>query len=365
MSPFLFSMLPAKLAVRYVCEKLAELVKADSDLVHKIIAAFRLHVESLQRPDLTSLPDLEHHEERLTKNINLVLRNPGESPEDEAESEATLKKLRGERAAIHCKIADLKQLSAQPVSVPSVEECEAAVASMQEALEAAAVGNEPADAQSLRQIIIDLTGGRIICTQQGVAKAKQGWLRGTFKIHLLQPFAKGAMLADSNGADPIAEETFIDFREPLAIEERADEVKALLDQNLMMAEIALQLGLHRSQVTGALQHWYTVRGLPVPDGRARRSTLEKKHLSAPLYQEIADRAMEFCEQGKLLHSVAKELNVDRNTVTQAISWWHRSRGLPVPDGRTRRKTLEHKSMPHEPPADQNPPPANKNDVHAA
>jgi hypothetical protein len=75
--------------------------------------------------------------------------------------------------------------------------------------------------------------------------------------------------------------------------------------------------------------------------------------------------MELYRQKRLLHSVAKELNVDRNTVTQAINWWHLSRGLPVPDGRTRRKTLEHKSMPHKPPADQEQPPANKDDLHAA
>ena len=365
-SPALFSKLPAKLAVTYTCEKLAELVTADSDLVCKIIAAFRSHVESLQRPDLTRLPDWEHQEERLTKHINLILRNPGESPEDEAESEATLKKLRGERAAIYSKIADLKQLAAQPASIPSPEDCEAAVASIRESLEAAASGRDPADAQTLRQIIIDLTGGRIICSQQGLAKAKQGWIRGTFRIHLLQAFAKGAILDDSEGSEPNTEETFVDFHEPLAIEERADEVKAMVDRGLMMAEIALKLGVHRNQVTFALQHWYTTRGLTAPDGRTRRSTLEKKHLSAPLYQAIADRVMELCKQGKLLYSVATELGVDRNTITQAIDWWHRSRGLPAPDGRTRRKTLEHKSMPHEPPTGQCLPPSNEDNAqHAA
>ena len=50
-------------------------------------------------------------------------------------------------------------------------------------------------------------------------------------------------------------------------------------------------------------------------------------------------------QKKLLQDIADTLKVDRNTVTSAIRWWHEVRGLPIPDGRTRRKELEVKTLP--------------------
>ncbi len=37
--------------------------------------------------------------------------------------------------------------------------------------------------------------------------------------------------------------------------------------------------------------------------------------------------------------IAIALNIDRNTVTSSVKYWHEQRGLPVPDGRTRRKSL--------------------------
>ena len=46
----------------------------------------------------------------------------------------------------------------------------------------------------------------------------------------------------------------------------------------------------------------------------------------------------------LLFQIGNELNVDRNTVTQAVRFWHESRGLAVPDGRERRKELLVKTV---------------------
>lgn len=52
-------------------------------------------------------------------------------------------------------------------------------------------------------------------------------------------------------------------------------------------------------------------------------------------------------QGMLLQEIAAELHVDRNTVTAAVRYSHESRGIPVPDGRRRRRDLEVKTSPKE------------------
>ena len=68
-------------------------------------------------------------------------------------------------------------------------------------------------------------------------------------------------------------------------------------------------------------------------------------MEPPLYQQLAEAVMELFRQGRLLQDIADTLQVDRNTVTSAIRWWHESRGLPVPDGRTRCKELDVKTSP--------------------
>ena len=45
----------------------------------------------------------------------------------------------------------------------------------------------------------------------------------------------------------------------------------------------------------------------------------------------------------MLDEIATHFDCDRNTITKAIAWWHKIRGLPAPDGRTRRKSLKRKS----------------------
>lgn len=53
--------------------------------------------------------------------------------------------------------------------------------------------------------------------------------------------------------------------------------------------------------------------------------------------------MELYNQGMLIGEIAERLDVHPATVTSSIKFWHESRGLPVPDGRTRRKSLKKKS----------------------
>ena len=103
--------------------------------------------------------------------------------------------------------------------------------------------------------------------------------------------------------------------------------------------------MRTNYVTKLLKYWFESRGLVMPDGRSRRASLTQKHFEPPLYQEIADKVMVLYQQKMLLQNIADTLKVDRNTVTSAIRWWHKVRGLPIPDGRTRRKELEVKTSP--------------------
>jgi site-specific DNA recombinase len=120
--------------------------------------------------------------------------------------------------------------------------------------------------------------------------------------------------------------------------------KALLDEGLLVKEIGQRLQVPRNLVAEALAHWHQSRGLPVPDGRSRRASLARKHLEPPLFQKLSQPAKELYDQGLLNQEIASRLGCDPNTITKAINHWFKSRGLAVPDGRTRRKTLACKTV---------------------
>lgn len=52
-----------------------------------------------------------------------------------------------------------------------------------------------------------------------------------------------------------------------------------------------------------------------------------------------DAVMKLFEQKLKLGQIADVLEIDRNTVTSSVKYWHEQRELPLPDGRTRRKSL--------------------------
>jgi hypothetical protein len=131
----------------------------------------------------------------------------------------------------------------------------------------------------------------------------------------------------------------IDYRSATEAERWADRVKQRYDAGLLIKAIAAELGISRSLARKALECWYERNGQRPPDGRSRRASLGQKHLRPPLYREIADEAMRLYDEGLLLGEIAERLQCDRQTLANALAFVHSSRGLTVPDGRTRRKSL--------------------------
>jgi hypothetical protein len=198
-------------------------------------------------------------------------------------------------------------------------------------------GGGPAAALALRQLV----GEQIVVEEVKHPDRKRHFLRGTFTMQATAVAANicGQGMVDGSGAaTETCERIVLDFREPRSYEEIADQVKTLFDRGLSYADMAAELGCHRNMVMKALRHWHTQRGLPALDGRNHRKRLAKPNL----VQELADKAKELFDQNLLLQEIAEKLQCCKDTVTQAIAYWFRSRGLPVPDGRTRRKSLERK-----------------------
>lgn len=342
-SPSLYSVVNRQRARRQLCQVLADRITADPDRVERIIQASQKQVELLQRPDDGQLESLRSQLQKLTNRSQFILDNPGDSQADRDENAKALATIRAERATLDRQLAQAEAARNAVVNVPTNDEVESILKRWGEVLLRAAESTDPAEWGDAMAVVRSLTGGKVVLSQHGPAKAKCGSLRGTFRLRLLDAMHDQRSPADDRDA---GEEIVIDFKETTEAELIADEVKSLYDQELLIKEIArtltVKLGrpISRNVTTLALAHWYESRGLPVPDGRSRRATLEKKHLIAPRYQQIAREVGRLAGAGMLLQQIAKRLGCDRNTITQSLTYWRKKQGEPNIDGRSRRKLLQ-------------------------
>ena len=138
------------------------------------------------------------------------------------------------------------------------------------------------------------------------------------------------------------------MREPSESERKAAQIWDLLQQGLTQKEIAPKLGVTKGRVSTLMKEVAKLFG-----GGARVKELIKKFRrprTEPLHFEtFIDPVMERYQRGMLFGDIAEELGTHRDLVKAAVAEWHRRQGLPVPDGRTRRITLDHKGRPRSQP----------------
>ena len=337
----LFSQLPRALALRKTCEALARMVAEDTELAALVVEACQTEAARLQTPDPAALKTLTARRDQFDRRIAFILRNPGETDADQAVSEAELKRLRQERGVVQAEFDAATAAGKRQIVVPTEHEVRGMIAGMADILAGAAENASAETAGLVRELIDRLTGGRIDLEQMGERRAQQGWLRAQVTVQLLGTAAARVVGRAVGKADAHAKTIEIDYRDdsPTFAPDLVEEVKRLYAANTMIKEIARRLELNRNTVTKILDKWFEEAGIEPVDGRTRRATLPQKHLAVPLYQRVAERIKELADKGMLFGDIASELKIDRNTVTAAWGFWHTSRDLPVPDGRTRRKEL--------------------------
>lgn len=338
--PALYSVLPRKLATRRLCQTIADLIYQDGDLVEQVIAACQGYAETAGKPDPGQMEALKRKEAALTAKIGFVMDNSGDTDADRAESKKKIQALRAERSTIQAQIAELEAATNRSASVPTAEQVRQQIDRLADLLLEATGSQDPAQWGAARRVLESITGGRIVVTQQGEAKAKRGWLRGTFQVHVVQLLARAVGCDCPDSPDM---EIHVDFREPPPYEAIAEQAKALFDQGMLYKDIAKQLNVTRALVIKAINFWFTSRGLPVPDGRLRRFELEQQTPDAYKFQQIAEEALELYDQGLLYKEIAERLDCDYTTVTKAVHHAQIQRGLTPVDGRTRLKALRPRS----------------------
>jgi hypothetical protein len=275
-----------------------------------------------------AVAELDRKIARLVDSIETAVASP--------KVQTRLAERRRDRTALVARLDNLRPDETQPTPEPTMEWVEQQFGCLAESLR----GCVPAAALALRNLV----GGAIWVREIRVPDRQRHYMQGRFVIGAVQlRKALGAMASSGPPRTPgdlpyQGTEIVIDFREPDPDTVIVDQVKALWDQGLTYRAIAAEVGWNRNIVAEAVARWHRERGLPPPDGRSC-----KKRLARPtLPEQLAGRAKELWDQQFLIQEIAAKLGCNRDTATRAVLHWYRSRGLPPPDGRTRRKTLPRK-----------------------
>lgn len=335
----LFTHLNRATALRLTCQKLADLVRADDDLVNDIVTACQQSAASLQQPDPGIVRRLRSQANRLSGTINFNRRNPGETAEEQLQTEQLLKDLRRQYNELMSELAVHEAAMNTEIVIPTPQEVIALLGDFGEILTSAAAAETDEQMNTARRIIDELTGGRIELFQRGERKAQRGWLQGRFHLDLVTiALGKltGLQLAneESNSLEVI-----IDYRPKRLIDEQMQEAKQLWDQKLLNKVIASRMKCSPAYITMLIQRWFESQGLPCPDGRKRRKEVTNKQVEEPVYKQLADGVVEVMEQGWSNLAISRKFKTSDATVAKAISWWFGSRGMAVPNGKDRRDKM--------------------------
>ena len=147
-------------------------------------------------------------------------------------------------------------------------------------------------------------------SQAGEAKARRGWLRGSFTLRLLDAVIKRTDCSSVPTDENSGEEIVLDFVAPTQEEELSEKVKQLWDKGMLMVEIAQELGLFKSQVTAALKFWFDRAGKRHLTDAADVQLYKRRTCGHPDSRKSLQRCARLYEQNMQLGQIAVQLNVD-------------------------------------------------------
>ena len=235
--------------------------------------------------------------------------------------------------------------SSKKVVEPTREPTEEWVAERLDNLADQLQSGDTAAALALRALV----GGQILIREIREPERKRYFTQGIFVIRSVQVVRAVGLLSaattenDALTKDDSGEQIVLEFREAPISSKIADQVKALWDDGLLVRDIAAKVGWNRNVVAEALAWWFRQRGLEPPDGRKCRDRLDPR---PTLHEQLAEQVKQLWDKELLIQDIAKALGCTRDVVTAAIQHWFHSRGLPIPDGRERRKSLPVKTSCH-------------------
>ncbi len=270
-----YSVINRQTAIRRLCEAIAGLLRRDTDLAERIVdhAMSQLKESSDQAMQAARLAELQKEVDSISDQIRFIMDAPGTTKEDRDENRAKLVELRGRRAPLAAEITRLKSEMLRPA-------------------------NPDLSVEQVREKLKDMLGVMTL----GV----------TLAIRQEQP--------DHDAAIRLREVFHLVTGGRVVVRQCGEKRNK---GGWLEAEFVPQLVSSTCGVPA------TTPAVGDPPLRISFERPRSAELDAP-------RVMPMWNAGVGVLDIATQLRMNRNAVTRAVDWWHRSQGLPRPNYYARR-----------------------------
>ncbi|MCX7387492.1 MAG: recombinase family protein [Planctomycetales bacterium] len=268
-------------AVRAICEKLAELIGRDADLIEQTICRSReRNVQGdgdVQREILALENAVRTHTRRINDLYDLVGSG---SDEDRKEVRSQLHSAQAKRSAAQLKLTALKKPNDELVAALTSDDIRRILKETTTLLLDAAAGKFGDEAvYKALAVFRRLTGGRIWVHVERRKGRKRTNVRGVFTPHLIRAVGNQAEPTDVH--EPAGEEVSVWLREPPRMDAIAERVHELIDlERLSHRDTAKRLwkeghNVNSGNVWYSYRRWYEMNGqtpppLPYNNGHRRK-----------------------------------------------------------------------------------------------
>jgi site-specific DNA recombinase len=332
------TMVPRELTQKLILQTVSSAIRSNPVWIQQIVDLTQQAIDALVRDEPSRRAQLEQELKSIEHKINRLLDMAETS--DDVGIAARLAQRRLEKAGLQRELRELERTNSDVPKTASADWVTQQIDRLDEVLKS----GTPAATETLQKLL----DGPILMEVVPHEDRKRPHLRGTFRIRVGRirvDRASEIPRIESSTADhgDVLEEITIDFCKPTKTEEQAEIAWKLYREQRPINEIAEVLQVSRARMTAILDFAAAKHGEERVDGRQRRSTLPESTRAPTIGDLKSDEVMRMYHENMLLSEIADRLKIDRNTVTAVVAKWHERQGLPVPDGRTRRKDLEIKN----------------------
>jgi site-specific DNA recombinase len=281
-----------KEAVNAVCEKLAELLAQDAELIERVVARARQIDAAGDETVQAELAAVQRKLMALQRKVDDLLELAGEGTDEErARIKALVRAARAEAAGLEHRRAELRQALALQDAVITPEQVRAVLEDLGALLRDGAAGRLGADVVFRAGAVFRaLVGGRIMVEVERRTSRKRSNVTGRFAPDLIRAVQAG--LGDGRElSQSAATEARVWLRKPPRMDGLADRVHQLLDLKdhsyRSAAKVLNDAGIkiNSGGVWQSYRRYYEMIGKPVPDRPYNNGRPREVH--GPISQEPA------------------------------------------------------------------------------